>query len=266
MTLREIEQIDPDTGEVRRTYGYSAPVRVTVPGAPPRTDVGFHAVVENDADGHDTAIKAAVTDGMRRAPRSFGDRFGNGLYGDQPGTGGQPANGGAGGRAVSEDTLAPPLKATIYELGALQVFDADQVRAAVKAKEAQSMTTTRSRPTTLPSSTHKLRTEMGNLYITVTLDDAGRPFEIFGALGKGGSFTTGVTEMACRLISLRLRRGTPIAETVKQIRGISEMAPFPNRLHDGSLITVRGLGDGIAHVLKAYVEDEEEEAVMARAA
>ena len=122
------------------------------------------------------------------------------------------------------------------------------------------MTTTRPRPTTLPSSTHKLRTELGNLYVTVTLDEAGRPFEVFGALGKGGSFTTGTTELACRLVSLHLRRGTPVDEIVEQIRGISEMAPFPNRLGDGTLITVRGLGDAIAHVLKGYMETEQEEA------
>ena len=134
VTLREIEQIDPETGEVRRAYGYSTPVRVTVPGAPPRTDIGFHAVVENDADGHDTAIKASVTDGMKRALRSFGDRFGNGLYGDQPGTAGQ-AVGKVPSPAPSTEALEPSLRATIFELGALQGFDADQVRAAIRAKE-----------------------------------------------------------------------------------------------------------------------------------
>ena len=81
VTLREIETVDPATGEVRCTRAYSAPVRVTVPGAPPRTDVGFHAVADESADGHETAIKGAVTDGMKRALRSFGDRLGNGLYG-----------------------------------------------------------------------------------------------------------------------------------------------------------------------------------------
>ena len=80
VALREIETVDPGTGQVMCTRAYSAPVRVTVPGAPPRTDVGFHAVTEESADGHETAIKGAVTDGMKRALRSFGDRFGNGLY------------------------------------------------------------------------------------------------------------------------------------------------------------------------------------------
>ena len=39
---------------------------------------------EETIDGHDTAIKGAVTDGMKRAFRSFGLQFGNGFYGDQP--------------------------------------------------------------------------------------------------------------------------------------------------------------------------------------
>ena len=57
VVLREIESVDPKTGEVRRTRAYSAPVRVTVPGAPPRTDVGFHVVAEETGEGHETAFK-----------------------------------------------------------------------------------------------------------------------------------------------------------------------------------------------------------------
>ena len=84
VTLRQFENVDTKTGEVKLTHVYSAPVRVTVPGAPPRTDIGFNAVAEDNADGHETAIKGAVTDGMKRALRSFGVQFGNGFYGDQP--------------------------------------------------------------------------------------------------------------------------------------------------------------------------------------
>ena len=83
VTLRQIETVDAQTGEVKVVNIYTAPVRVTVPGAPPRTDIGFHTVTDETADGHETAIKGSVTDGMKRALRSFGDRFGNGLYGDQ---------------------------------------------------------------------------------------------------------------------------------------------------------------------------------------
>ena len=84
VTLRQIEQTDSRSGEVTRTAAYSAVVRVTVPGAPSRTDVGFQPVTDDSPEGHETAFKGAVTDGLKRALRSFGDRFGNGLYGDPP--------------------------------------------------------------------------------------------------------------------------------------------------------------------------------------
>ncbi len=117
---------------------------------------------------------------------------------------------------------------------------------------------TRPRPRTLPSSTTKLHTEHGNLYITVSLDEDGEPFEVFGSIGKAGSFTSGVTELACRLVSLHLRRGTPVAEIVDQCQGIAEMQPFANQLSDGSSIWVLGLGDAIAHILRGFLKARQE--------
>ena len=119
------------------------------------------------------------------------------------------------------------------------------------------MTTTRDRPRSLPSVTTKLQTEMGSLFVTVSVDEDGEPFEVFGFLGKGGSFQHGVTELACRLISLHLRRGTPVEEIVDQIQGIQEMAPFYNQL-DGKSVAVLGLGDGIAHILKSHLKAREQ--------
>ena len=120
-------------------------------------------------------------------------------------------------------------------------------------------TTTRDRPRSLPSMTTRLQTEMGNLYVTVSVDEDGEPFEVFGFLGKGGSFQHGVTELACRLISLHLRRGTPLDEIIDQMQGISEMQPFWNTLDDGRSVPVHGIGDGIAHILKAHLRAKEKE-------
>ena len=119
-------------------------------------------------------------------------------------------------------------------------------------------TATRARPRSLPSATTKLQTEFGSLYVTFSVDEDGEPFEVFGVLGKGGSFQHGVTELACRLISLHLRRGTPLEEVIDQCQGIREMQPFWNRMPDGRSVAVLGLGDGIAHVLKTHVEAREE--------
>ena len=118
-------------------------------------------------------------------------------------------------------------------------------------------TTTRDRPRSLPSTTTKLQTEMGSLFVTISVDEDGEPFEVFGHLGKGGSFQHGVTELACRLISLHLRRGTPLEEVIEQMQGIQEMAPFWNQL-DGRSFPVLGLGDGIAHILRAHLRARKE--------
>ena len=53
-------------------------------------DRSYEAAAEDTLDGHDTAIKGAVTDGMKRAFRSFGVQFGNGFYGDQAPASGPP--------------------------------------------------------------------------------------------------------------------------------------------------------------------------------
>ena len=53
----------------------------------------------------------------------------------------------------------------------------------------------------MESRTDRIRTELGNLYLAVTVDESGRPFEVFGWIGKTGTFGHGMTELACRLLS-----------------------------------------------------------------
>ena len=77
VVLRDLDQVNTQTGEVRRIRAYSATVKVTVPGAPPRTDVGFQPVADETVEGHETAFKGAVTDALKRALRTFGAQFGN---------------------------------------------------------------------------------------------------------------------------------------------------------------------------------------------
>ena len=144
VTLRTIETVDAQTGEVKVFNAYTAPVRVTVPGASPRTDIGFHAVTDETADGHETAIKGCVTDGMKRALRSFGDRFGNGLYGEQPPVVNAPRSERAPAQAHANrrnpartqagrnDAQVKTLRKQLMELAGKQGFDEAQVRAAVQ--------------------------------------------------------------------------------------------------------------------------------------
>ena len=151
VTLRRIETVNPQTGEVKVEQGYSAPVRVSVAGALPRTDLGVHPVAEDNFDGHDTAMKAAVTDGMKRAFRSFGVQFGNGFYGDQPQVGNQPqpqrvpapSNGRSGqaqanGKGRNESQIEK-LRKRLIEIAAEQGLDEDQVRSAVVDRTGKSI-------------------------------------------------------------------------------------------------------------------------------
>ena len=150
VTLRRIESVDAKTGEITVSQAYSAPVRVTVAGALPRTDIGVHPVTEDTQDGHDTAIKGAVTDGMKRAFRSFGGQFGNSLYGDQQANAsakpeqvpvqapvnGRSANAQPRGRAEAQ---AETLRRRLMELAGEQGFDEKQVRAAVQRQTAKDL-------------------------------------------------------------------------------------------------------------------------------
>ena len=162
VTLRPIEQTDSRTGEVTSTPAYAAVVRVTAPGAPSRTDVGFQPVSDESPEGHETAFKGAVTDALKRALRSFGDRFGNGLYGDPPtnrresepapqreqrrasARESQPAERrGPARRVVQPEHEAAPqsgtddaqvLRGQLIELSAQQGFSEQQLRDAVETK------------------------------------------------------------------------------------------------------------------------------------
>ena len=108
------------------------------------------------------------------------------------------------------------------------------------------------RPDVLEGVTTRLNTERGELFVTVSTDVSGSPTEVFGRLGKAGSFEHGVTELACRLATLALRSGATARDIVSECQGISEMQPFPNRI-GGDTVMVHGLGDGIAHVLQSCV-------------
>lgn len=60
--------------------GYFAIVRVTVDGVT-REDVGHGSgVSKNHGDAHDSAVKEAVTDALKRSLRTFGNTFGLALY------------------------------------------------------------------------------------------------------------------------------------------------------------------------------------------
>ena len=106
-------------------------------------------------------MKAAVTDGMKRAFRSFGVQFGNDFYGDQPSASApqpervpaQPqAKASGNGRqsqagrsqresqpAGGDDSQTGMLRNRIFEIAGEQGIDEDRARAAVAEKTGKSI-------------------------------------------------------------------------------------------------------------------------------
>jgi ribonucleoside-diphosphate reductase alpha chain len=79
----------------------------------------------------------------------------------------------------------------------------------------------RSRPEMLRGTTRRMETPLGTLYVNITEDDRGQPFEVFMSLGKAGGALMADVEALGRLISLALRSGIPMREVWRQLRGIS---------------------------------------------
>ncbi len=113
----------------------------------------------------------------------------------------------------------PELKGQLAELEA----DNEQLRKMVHELEAENLQRRqkRSRPELLRGATRRLETPLGTLYVTITEDDRGQPFEVFMSLGKAGGALMADVEALGRLISLALRSGIPMKEIYRQLRGIS---------------------------------------------
>jgi ribonucleoside-diphosphate reductase alpha chain len=79
----------------------------------------------------------------------------------------------------------------------------------------------RSRPDVLRGTTIRKETPLGVMFVNITEDEKGQPFEVFINLGKAGGSAMADAEAMGRLISLALRSGIPLMEVHRQLRGIS---------------------------------------------
>ena len=93
------------------------------------------------------------------------------------------------------------------------LFDAEAENLQRRAKRA--------RPDTLRGITTRIETPLGTMFLNITEDDKGQPFEVFINLGKAGGAAMADAEAMGRLISLALRSGIPIREVHRQLRGIA---------------------------------------------
>jgi ribonucleoside-diphosphate reductase alpha chain len=109
----------------------------------------------------------------------------------------------------------------------------------------------RSRPDMLRGTTRRIETPLGTLYVTITEDDRGQPFEIFMSLGKAGGALMADVEAIGRLISLSLRSGIPMKEIHRQLRGISSDRSIglgPNK--------VMSVPDAVGIAIEKWMQDK----------
>jgi ribonucleoside-diphosphate reductase alpha chain len=151
---------------------------------------------------------------------------------------GQVLSTGATEKAKAERDGAPGEKRQLGQLqGTIAELESelDRLRKALYDSEAENAQrrAKRSRPDLLRGTTRRIETPLGTMYVTITEDDRGQPFEVFITLGKAGGAAMADVEAMGRLISLALRSGIPIMELHRQLRGIASDRPIglgPNKV------------------------------------
>ena len=106
----------------------------------------------------------------------------------------------------------------------------------------------RERPQKIYGTTERVRTGHGNMYVTINVDEASQPFEVFGTLGKAGGCDSAQLEAISRLVSLALRSGIDPHIVIDQLRGITCCPAWDS----GTL--VRSGPDALALALERHVE------------
>jgi ribonucleoside-diphosphate reductase alpha chain len=156
----------------------------------------------------------------------------------------------AGVAAVSARAEVAELKALNAELEAELMLTRKQLHE-VESENLQRRAK-RSRPELLRGTTRRLETPLGTLYVTITEDDKGQPFEVFMSLGKAGAALMADVEAIGRLISLALRAGIPIQEIHRQLRGISS-----DRVTGLGPNKVMSVPDAIGIAIERWLQDKQ---------
>jgi ribonucleoside-diphosphate reductase alpha chain len=171
----------------------------------------------------------------------------------QEGHGGKDKHGakdGGRGRDRAEVEALSDLKGTLAELEA----ENERLRRQIVDLESENLQRRqkRSRPDVLRGTTRRVETPLGTLYVTLTEDDRGQPFEVFMSLGKAGGALMADVEALGRVMSLALRSGIPISEIWRQLRGISSDRVIGLGPHK-----VLSVPDAVGIAIERYLREKE---------
>src|SRR5260370_25439887 len=131
---------------------------------------------------------------------------------------------GSTAKKVQEQAAGQGKDALAEALGRIAELEAELARTRDQLHDAEAENlqrrAKRSRPDLLKGATRRVETPLGTMYVNITEDDKGQPFEVFISLGKAGGALMADVEAIGRLISLALRSGIPLREIHRQLRGI----------------------------------------------
>ena len=121
--------------------------------------------------------------------------------------------------AVAHKREVGELQGTMAELQ----NELDRTKKALFSAEAENANRRgkRSRPEVMRGTTIRKETPLGVMFVNITEDEKGQPFEVFLNLGKAGGSAMADAEAIGRLVSLALRSGISLPEIHRQLRGIS---------------------------------------------
>ncbi len=160
-------------------------------------------------------------------------------------------------QATASGTSAPARPGALAEaMGRIAELEAELTRTRDKLHDAEAENlqrrAKRSRPDLLKGATRRVETPLGTMYVNITEDDKGQPFEVFISLGKAGGALMADVEAIGRLISLALRSGVPMQEVYRQLRGISSdrvVGLGPNK--------VLSVPDAIGIAIEKWMQDKQ---------
>jgi ribonucleoside-diphosphate reductase alpha chain len=106
-----------------------------------------------------------------------------------------------------------------------QVLNIAGLKQEEKTQELKKEIAPRPRPEVIIGTTTKVSTGCGNLYVTINVDEEGRPFELFTQMGKAGGCAASQLEAIGRLVSLGFRSGIEVKSIIEQLRNIRCPSP-----------------------------------------